>query len=95
MTAIASVTSCASTACAFNSNGCAAFAVTVTGVDGAARCGTFIDLDARGGLPTASGQVGACQLLECVHNTDLMCTAEGIAMDAVTDGAQCRSYAQA
>ena len=45
---------------------------------------------ARGGLPVAEGHVGACQRLECVHNTDLMCTADAIAIGA--DTATCLSY---
>ena len=44
---------------------------------------------ARGGLPTANGQVGACQRLECTHNKDLMCTASSI---EVTADADCSSY---
>ncbi|AXE38051.1 DUF1540 domain-containing protein [Acidipropionibacterium virtanenii] len=86
MSTVTAVKSCAATTCAFNNGGCAAFAVTITGK---ADCSTFITLDARGGLPTASGQVGACQCLECVHNKDLMCTIDAI---DVADGAACASY---
>ena len=43
----------------------------------------------RGGLPTADGHVGACQRLECVHNADLMCTAEGV---DISDSAACLTY---
>lgn len=84
----AAVKSCATTACSFNADGCSAFAVTISG-SGAATCGTFVELDARGGLPTASGQVGACQHLECSHNTDLMCSAEGVEVGAQ---AECLAY---
>ncbi len=86
MSTITPITSCTTTTCAFNNNGCTAFAITV---DGSSACTTFITLDARGGLPTADGRVGACQRLDCVHNKDLMCTASGV---TVTDGA-CTSYA--
>ena len=34
----------------------------------------------RAGLSSANGQVGACKRLECVHNTDLLCTAGEIAV---------------
>ena len=87
MAAVAPISTCTATSCAFNNGGCTAFAITV---DGAAACSTFITLDARGGLPVAEGHVGACQRLECVHNTDLMCTADAIAIGA--DTAACLSY---
>ena len=85
MPAITPIKSCNTTTCAFNNNGCTAFAITV---DGPSACTTFIPLDARGGLPTADGRVGACQRLECAHNKDLLCTAAGV---TVTDGV-CASY---
>ena len=88
---LATVSSCTTTACSYNKNGCTAFAVTIGGTAGAASCGTFISLDARGGLPTAQGQVGACQRLECTHNTDLMCTADAITVGG--DTAACELYA--
>ncbi len=93
MPALATVSSCSTTACSFNSDGCTAFAITMGGADGAATCGTFVALDARGGLPTAKGQVGACQRLECTHNKDLMCTAEAISVAG--DTATCEMYAVA
>ncbi|MFT4296345.1 MAG: DUF1540 domain-containing protein [Micropruina sp.] len=82
------VKSCATTACAFNNGGCTAFAITVGGSE-AATCTTFVELDARAGVSSASGQVGACKRLECVHNKDLLCTAGEI---AVGDAADCLSY---
>lgn len=88
MSTVTAVTSCATTTCAYNSNGCTAFAVTIAGAD-KATCATFVTLDARGGLPVADGHVGACQRLECVHNKDLMCSATGI---EISDVATCTSY---
>ena len=88
MSTVTAVKSCATTSCAFNSGGCTAFAVTIGGTD-KATCTTFITLDARGGLPVAGGQVGACQRLECMHNNNLMCGAEGI---DISDTATCTSY---
>lgn len=85
MSSITALKSCTTTNCAFNNGGCTAFAVTI---DGKSACTTFITLDARGGLPTADGRVGACQRLECVHNSDLMCTAAGV---EVAD-AKCTSF---
>lgn len=91
-TALAPVSTCTATACSFNEDTtCHAGAITVGGQEGQASCGTFVQLDARGGLPTSSGQVGACQRLECTHNTDLMCTAEGISVGG--DTALCETYA--
>ena len=87
MAAVAPISTCTATSCAFNNGGCTAFAITV---DGAAACSTFITLDARGGLPVAEGHVGACQRLECVHNSDLMCTAAAVSMGG--DTASCLSY---
>ncbi len=88
MSTVTAITSCATTSCAYNDSGCTAFAVTIEGTD-KATCATFVTLDARGGLPVADGHVGACQRLECVHNADLMCTAEGV---DISDTATCLSY---
>ena len=88
MMTLSLVASCATTACAFNNGGCTAGAINVGGSN-TATCTTFTELDARAGLETAGGQVGACKRLECVHNTDLLCTAGEI---AVGDAADCLSY---
>ena len=87
---VTKISSCTTTSCAFNNGGCTAFAITVGGDNGAPACDTFISLDARGGLPVAEGHVGACQRLECVHNKDLMCTAEAVSFSA--GNASCLSY---
>lgn len=83
------IKSCSTTTCSFNDGGCTAFAITVGGSGEKASCTTFIALDARAGLSSASGQVGACKRLECVHNADLLCTAGEI---AIADDAECLSY---
>ena len=88
MPTVTAIKSCATTACAFNNGGCTAFAITVGGDAATPACSTFITLDARGGLPTAEGRVGACQRLECAHNKDLLCSASGV---TVVDGV-CTSY---
>ncbi len=87
---IATVTSCSTTSCSYNHDGCTAFAITVGGTAGKATCGTFVTLDARGGTTVAAGQVGACKRLECVHNEDLMCTADAISVAG--DSADCLTY---
>ncbi|WP_258236285.1 DUF1540 domain-containing protein [Nocardioides campestrisoli] len=87
---LAPVSTCTVTACSFNHDGCHAGAISVGGTDGSAACETFVALDARGGIPTAHGAVGACQRLECTHNRDLMCYAEGITVGG--DSALCETY---
>lgn len=83
------VKSCTTTACAFNDGGCTALAITVGGT-AKASCTTFIALDARAGLSSPRGQVGACKRLECVHNADLLCTAAEVAIAG--DEAECLTY---
>jgi len=83
------VTSCAATACSFNNGGCTV-AITVGGSE-SASCVTFVELDARASV-SAEGQVSACKRLECVHNSDLVCTAGEI---TVSDTADCLTYAVA
>ena len=68
------IASCAATDCSFNHGGCAAPMVTM----GTKACVTFIDLDKKGGLPTLTPQVGACQRADCVHNDNLVCDAAGV-----------------
>ena len=84
------VSTCATTACAYNNGGCTALAVTIGGTGARPTCATFVKLDARGGLPVANGRVGACQRLECVHNKDLLCTAPAI--EVAADTAECASF---
>lgn len=85
---VTAIKSCATTTCAYNQDGCSAYAVTIAGGK-KASCLTFVTLDARGGVPNADGQVGACQRLECVHNAELMCSAKDIEIAA---DAECASY---
>lgn len=85
------VKSCSTTSCAFNDGSCTAYAITVGGSGAKASCATFVALDARAGLSSENGQVGACKRLECVHNADLLCTAGEVAIAG--DEAECLSYA--
>lgn len=86
MATLADVSTCTVTACAYNNDGCTAEAVTITDKG----CATFISLDARGGLPTASAHVGACQRVECRFNQDLLCGASAITVGH--DTADCLSF---
>lgn len=82
------VKTCSSTACSFNNDGCTAPAITVSG-DRSAACGTFVTLDLRRPVAAAPATVGTCKHLECVHNQDLLCTADAI---DVRDDATCATY---
>lgn len=77
---------CSVSDCAFNHDGCNAFAVTM----GAKGCSTFIELDVRGGLPTAKPQIGACQRIECAFNEHLECSANAV---TIGENEQCLTFA--
>lgn len=79
------VHSCAASDCAFNDNGCNAFAMTM----GKSSCVTFISLDAKGGLPKHTAQVGACQRTDCAHNDHLECQADSV---KIGEGEQCLTF---
>lgn len=83
------VKTCSTTSCAFHQNGCTAPSITVSG-DQTATCGTFVKLDLRRSAGSAKASVGTCKHLECMHNRDLLCTAESI---EVRDDATCATYA--
>ncbi|WP_129657789.1 DUF1540 domain-containing protein [Rothia uropygialis] len=92
MSVMTDVAECTVSNCSFNHDGCTAFAVTITGEPQDASCGTFISLDADGGLPRAQAHVGACQRIECFFNKDLMCGAESVKVGSATSGADCLTY---
>ncbi|KAA9158077.1 DUF1540 domain-containing protein [Amycolatopsis acidicola] len=84
---------CTITNCSYNHDGCRAYAITVTGENGAADCGTFVPLNTRGGLDRVVAQVGACSRADCVHNANLECTAQGVRVGPGSDGeANCLTY---
>lgn len=89
------VSECTVTACSYNDHGCHAFAITVSGTNGAADCATFIPLSAKGGLPRVVTQVGACTRADCAHNADLECTASAVRVGSGEGGhaANCLTYA--
>ncbi|MBA8792463.1 hypothetical protein FHX74_000057 [Friedmanniella endophytica] len=82
------VTDCTATSCAYNHDGCHAFAVTI---DTTANCGTFLSLNEKGGLNVVA-QVGACQRTDCTHNQALECRAPSITVGAGQSTAGCLSY---
>ncbi|GAB3308570.1 DUF1540 domain-containing protein [Geodermatophilus aquaeductus] len=91
------VSECTVSGCSYNDHdhGCHAFAITVSGHDGSADCGTFIPLTVRGGLPRAEAQVGACQRTDCRHNDALECRADGIRVGLDHDTAHCLTFSPA
>ncbi|MFC6087844.1 DUF1540 domain-containing protein [Saccharothrix lopnurensis] len=94
-TEMPAVNECTVTGCSYNHDGCHAFAITVSGENGAADCATFIPLARKGGLPRAVAQVGACSRGDCVHNRELECTAPGGVRVAPGEGghdANCLTY---
>ncbi|WP_043733453.1 DUF1540 domain-containing protein [Kutzneria sp. 744] len=78
-TRMPAVQECTVSGCSYNQDdGCHTFAITVYGANGVADCGTFVPLSRKGGLPKVLAQVGACSRADCIHNSDLECTASGV-----------------
>lgn len=82
------VSDCTATSCAYNHDGCHAFAVNI---NASAACGTFLFLNEKGGLDVVA-QVGACQRQDCVHNEALECRAASISVGSTDANADCLSY---
>lgn len=94
-TALPLVHSCEASACAYNgAHTCRAAAITI-GNSGTALCETFIGSDVHGGRDSRSAAVGACKEADCVHNTDLECTAAEIEVDMTAGHPVCLTYATA
>ena len=92
MATLTGISACTVTACSFNSEeSCNAGATFV--VD--SNSSFVISLDVRGGLPTASAHVGACQRVECTHNKDLLCSADSVEIGSGADTADCLTYSPA
>ncbi|GAA3990764.1 DUF1540 domain-containing protein [Allokutzneria multivorans] len=93
-TEMPAVSECTVTSCSYNDHGCHAFAITVDGRNGTADCATFVPLTAKGGLPAAVSQVGACKRADCVHNEHLECTASDVrvGMGEGDHAATCLTY---
>ena len=83
------VSDCTATTCAYNHDGCHAFAVSI---NSDAECATFLSLNQKGGLDVVA-QVGACQRADCTHNSSLECTADAVRIGAGADSADCLTYA--
>ena len=94
MTEMPAVRECSVDGCGYNHDGCHAFAITVSGVNGSADCETFVPLSTKGGLDKVVAQVGACSRTDCVHNSNLECSAEFVRVGAGATGhaANCLTY---
>ncbi|WP_173155823.1 DUF1540 domain-containing protein [Phytohabitans suffuscus] len=86
------VRECTAVACSFNDGGCHAPAVTVASAGEAASCATFVESSVRGGIAEITGSVGACARTDCVHNTNLACTASSVQVGSGVTVSDCLTY---
>ncbi|MEX0428809.1 DUF1540 domain-containing protein [Nocardioides sp. DS6] len=85
------ISTCSVDGCSYNhDHDCHAAAITV--MHDSSACGTYYANGSKGGTDDV-GHVGACQRADCVHNSMLECTAEGIEIGPATDTADCLTYA--
>jgi uncharacterized protein DUF1540 len=86
------INECAVESCSYNvGSACHALAITV-GDPPQARCDTFFVTSFKGGDPAATGQVGACKMTDCRHNSRLECQAGGITVGPGQEHADCLTY---
>lgn len=85
------VQECTVASCAYNQDGCHAFAITIGSSDHA-HCHTFVEMPVQGGVGSLIAQVGACQRADCRHNSDLECHAPAIRVGPGSDLADCMTY---
>lgn len=83
------VEACDVKGCAFNHDGCSAYAMTM----GQFGCATLIQLDVNGGLDKVTAQVGACQKADCAHNDHLECHADHVRISGANGS--CMTYEKA
>lgn len=86
------VRQCTAVACSFNDGGCHAPAVTVAAAGRAASCATFVESPVRGGIAGITGSVGACARADCVHNSNLACTASSVEVGPAVTASDCLTY---
>ncbi len=92
MTEMPPVAECLMDQCAYNDkNDCHAYAITVHSGDH--TCATFLPTPVHGGLEKYPAKVGACQRVECVHNADLVCSADSVRVGADGGAARCLTFA--
>ncbi|WP_030166873.1 DUF1540 domain-containing protein [Streptomyces sp. NRRL S-813] len=86
------INECAVDMCSYNvGSACHALAITV-GDPPHAQCDTYFITSFKGGDPASTGQVGACKMTDCRHNSRLECRARGIAVGPGREAADCLTY---
>jgi hypothetical protein len=85
------VSTCSVEGCSYNhDHDCHAGAITV--MEETAACATYYADGHKGGTQ-GTGMVGACHRADCVHNSDLECTAQGVEIGMGGDVADCLTFA--
>lgn len=84
----AQISSCETTSCTFNNNGCTAFATTM----GSKGCVTFVEIGTRP-VVEHTAQVGACKRTDCTFNANLECSAKAVLVGS--DEANCLTFQKA
>ncbi len=81
---------CNVSSCSYNKDGhCHTFGINV---GPHSECNTFIVANARGGLLSSSGGVGACIATDCEFNQKMSCAAANIRAEMHNMHADCATY---
>lgn len=84
------VNTCSVEGCSYNhDHDCHAGAITV--IEDTSACGTYFAAGDKGGV-NETGHVGACHRVDCVHNSALECSAEGVEIGPAGDVADCLTF---
>ena len=85
------ISKCTADSCAFNSEGsCSTIAINVNGSDHS--CNTFLDKPVDAGIDGVQSSVGACKEETCIHNSNLICQADSIAIESKSGAATCTTF---
>lgn len=86
------VIGCDANECAFNTDSmCHAIAITIGGtVDH--KCDTYCEKSKKGGMMNIISEVGACKVTTCMHNDQMLCSAQSIQVGHVGSEVDCLSY---
>jgi hypothetical protein len=86
------VKECVVTECSYNTGKvCHAMAIMV-GDDVCPMCDTYTNYMSKGGVPDATGKVGACRTSDCIYNDSLECSADGINVGWHQNHAECMTF---
>jgi len=85
------INQCGMMECAYNSEkNCHALAITVGGSN--PFCDTYMDEAQKGGDIESIGGVGACKVMNCIHNSSLECIADNIQVGSHAGKAECNTF---